>query len=245
MTATPSRTKSHQIVFTVDDLLTRLDAVAQITMTKLVVVHVSWHGCSGCLGPLEAALLDLEKTHNVELLEVPWRTEKKNFAYDYRYRITAVYRVWEQLVLGKLQRLGGFQETETYPVPPWDRPHFPQVFLLDNRALDSNAIRKLQMIHTAGDLINNGNEVMEVEKESHDDPQDFTVRDLLRNVVSSHGVLLQMLNEHLFQRNDDELQKNALISTVECAQNYQNGKDTFGICTKYLGRYVAKRIWRG
>jgi len=168
MTEEKKQPEKHQTVCSVERLLDELLAVSQLPSEKLVVVHVSWHSCPGCFGPLETVLLDLEKTHNVLILDVPWRTENNQYAYDYRYRITAVYRIWEQLVLGKLQRLGGFQEVETYPVPPWDRPHFPQVFLIDNRAIDQSCLEQLKSIHSRGGLVNSGNEVMLFTKEKFD-----------------------------------------------------------------------------
>ncbi|MFG0334819.1 MAG: hypothetical protein ACF8TS_15800, partial [Maioricimonas sp. JB049] len=134
--------------------------------------------------------------------KVPWKA-----GADIELPTKPEFTLFTEMVRGHRQRFGHDTVVESYPVPPWDRPHFPQIFFIDSRSIDTASLDRLCELHRSGELFN------------CDDELNFgnvEVRLAVYRTFPHGAVLLQLLNEHLFAVPNDDFQGTDFFATFDC-----------------------------
>lgn len=195
---------------------------------KYLLVHLFWGGCrKGCSAGnnLDDALSEF--VHNnpqVLRADIPWRLKLETPSdafYDYRTLQTSAYQLFREALVCKIQKHGAFDEVDVYSAPPWDRPHFPQVLMINGSQMDAAVIDRLISADSACELINAGNEPIlakEISTGPHQYRLDWTIRDTIAEVFPNGSVLIQLVNEHFYPApdDDDNLKKAELLETLSC-----------------------------
>lgn len=206
---------------------------------KTFVAHLFWQGCRNAChleSNLEELIREFVELHDdrVARVDIPWRlgckTDEDTF-YDYRTLATPSYQLFREMVICKPQQLGGFNLIDSYSVPPWDRPHFPQLILIDGASVDASALQAVIDADTADKLFNSANELIlsnEV-KQGDEYHQDRTLQHNIRRIFPAKAVLLQLVNQHLYPRNDDDanLQKEAVLQSLNCVIDGSGPRNCF------------------
>ncbi len=238
-----------EMVYQAKELLEALKRAKE--SSEFLVVHLLWGGCRLGCDPDSASELDeflnkIRPEYKFFQIDIPWRlgtqeeVEPGKYVtlFDYREPQTEAYLVFRELAQCKLQQNAGFAPIESYSVPPWDRPHFPQVLIIDTREIDSTMLAELDQAASEDGLededdlgpvtrkliSDSGEVILTLERllpgSNPKDPASYKVDDWvrhrLRNLVSARGWRLQLLNEHLFRISDQLLQEDKAEESVYC-----------------------------
>jgi hypothetical protein len=117
------------------------------------------------------------------------------------------FKLFTEMVRSHRQHFGADPIVESYAVPPWDRPHFPQLFFLDPRRVDVVSLCELCRLYKMGILFNSNDEL---------NLADSAVRLAVYRTFQHGAVLIQLLNEHLFAVPNDQFQEPEFFATFDC-----------------------------
>lgn len=180
----------------VETLLGRLSVA--IRTRRLLLVDVAWEGCSGCANPaLGKALRSNRVRFSCLQAKVAW---KRGDAH------TRAFTLFTEMVRSHRQYFGEDTTVESYPTPPWDRPHSPQLFFIDPRKLDVPSFCELCRFYEAG-LLFKKNAML-----AFDNPD---VRSAVYRTFQDRAVLIQLLNRHLFAIPNDQFQEPEFFATFD------------------------------
>jgi len=202
-----------QEITTVSELIASL-RLAKKTST-LLFIDVAWLGCSGCANTDVGSAIQQAQLKYPDVLfrSLPWRDTS-----SYKSLVKPPFTVFAEIVRGHLQRLGAKQLVETYSCSPrWARPRFPQFFFIDGRKVATERVDRLEQFDDNGDIFNGNGELL-----LYLSGQNDTLRNTLTGILFHGGVLLQLLNEHLFGLSNLAFQRSAFDETFECvAKQFQ------------------------
>jgi hypothetical protein len=188
----------------VESLLGRLSVA--VRTRRLLFVDVNWDGCSGCSNlELGQAMFSECVQLNSIFASVSWKDDANPTKPTHKE-----FTLFTEMVRGHRQHFGADLLVESYPVPPWDRPHFPQLFFLDPRRVDESSLRELCRLYTTGVLFTQDNDL---------NLADTQVRLAVYRTFQQGAVLIQLLNEHLFAVPNDQFQEPEFFATFDCVVN--------------------------
>lgn len=207
---------STSVESSVESLLGR--TTWSVYKSRPLFVDVAWAGCSGCSNlELVAALTDPQLQINTIEAKVAWKRSG-----DEDSPTTPEFNLFQELTRGHYQSLGSGRLVENYPVPPWDRPHFPQFFFIDPRRIDFARLNELCSLNASGDLFNLTGEV---------NMHNAKVFEAVQRTFQEGAIMLQMLNENLFSRPNEDFQRTAFFETLRCVlEEYHRRPET---CLRY------------
>lgn len=186
---------------TVEALLGRLSVA--VRERRLLFVDVAWAGCSGCANvDLGAAIFSDRVRLNSLEAKIAWKDGS-----DINLPTHKEFKLFTELMKSHRQVLGGGAVIESYPVPPWDRPHFPQLCFIDPRMIDVPSLEALCKLNQSGQLFDCNDEL---------NFADADVRLAVYRTFQQGAVLLQMLNEHLFAVPNDQFQEIDFFASFDC-----------------------------
>ncbi len=185
----------------VEALLGRLSVA--VRERRLLFVDVAWAGCSGCANvDLGGAIFSDRVRLNSLEAKVAWKDGS-----DITLPTHKEFKLFIELMRGHQQAFGGDKTVESYPFPPWDRPHFPQLCFIDPRRIDVSSLDALCRLNQGGTLFNNNDDL---------NLTDSNVRLAVYRTFQQAAVLLQMLNEHLFAVPNDQFQEPEFFASFDC-----------------------------
>lgn len=181
-----------------------LAALSVATRTRrLLYIDGNWDGCSGCSNfELGQAIFSDRFQFQVVAGSVSWKA-----GAEPSLPVLKEFKLFTEMVGGHQQAFGAEELVESYSVPPWDRPHFPQLFLLDGRLVDAPSLDALCALHSTGQLFDRNDEL---------NLDDVRVRLAVYRTLRHGAVLLQLLNEHLFAVPNDQFQEPPFWATFDC-----------------------------
>ena len=220
-----------QEITTISELIDSLRLAKK--SSALLFVDVAWLGCSGCANTdvgsaIQQALL---KYPDVLFRSLPWRDTS-----SYKSLVQPPFTVFMEIVRGHFQRFGEQRLVEAYSCrPPWARPHFPQFFFIDGRKVAADRVDTIEHLDSNNELFNkNGELLLYLKKDFYSSKPNDELRNALTGTLFHGGVLLQLLNEHLFGLSNLAFQRTAFDETFECVVNqFQSNPAEPKSCFRY------------
>ncbi len=248
--------KSWPMVTGAADFLSNLVAVRDAAHgarcdPALLFVYVSWKGCTACMGDTDFHD-ELKVVPSYEgmpsgsrFIEVPWfvalriATMQPEDEHDVlelpesrlwtRTLTPDAYKTLFEMTSRCKQALGAGRPVETYPQPPENRPHFPQLFVFSGKRLaaahpPSNSHLD-DLFEDVEDWLTRGYFFSPSMQ-----PDDVTT---LRTALSK-AVLVQLVNENLFKEPDVDFVKTEFRATVGCIiEHERKGTSATKDCVAY------------